>query len=126
MWACFDIEAQRLYIEHKWSLTDAWRASRSKREIAQFNVNGEAPARAELLPGCAFSRLFLKIDCDDRDLPIRWSSLRCALKPKVPEGQARAQLRSISLWQRQFDPRRSNDHSNVMIRGVLLDLAGVI
>ena len=26
----FDTEAQRLYIEHEWSHTDAWRASRSK------------------------------------------------------------------------------------------------
>ncbi len=49
----FDTEAQRLYIEHEWSHTDAWRASRSKSGTAEFEVNsflseGEAPAQAEL------------------------------------------------------------------------------
>jgi hypothetical protein len=49
----FDTEAQRLYIEHEWSHTDAWRASRSKSGTAEFDINGfltegEAPAQAEL------------------------------------------------------------------------------
>jgi hypothetical protein len=49
----FDTEAQRLYIEHEWSHTDPWPASRSKSGTAEFDINGflaegEAPAQAEL------------------------------------------------------------------------------
>jgi hypothetical protein len=49
----FDTKAQRLYIEHEWSHTDTWRASRSKSGTAEFDINsflaeGEAPAQAEL------------------------------------------------------------------------------
>ena len=50
----FDTEAKRLYIEHEWSHTDAWRAARSNNGTAEFDINGflaegEAPAQAELL-----------------------------------------------------------------------------
>ena len=49
----FDTDTQRLYIEHEWSHTDVWRASRSSSGAAEFNINsflaeGEAPAQAEL------------------------------------------------------------------------------
>jgi hypothetical protein len=49
----FDTKAQRLYIEHEWSHTDAWRASRSKSGTAEFDINGflaegEASAQAAL------------------------------------------------------------------------------
>jgi hypothetical protein len=48
-----DTKAQRLYIEHEWSHTDAWRASRSKSGTAEFDINGflaegEASAQAAL------------------------------------------------------------------------------
>jgi len=50
----FDTESKRLYIEHEWSHTDAWRVSRSNTGIAEFDINaflaeGEAPAQEELL-----------------------------------------------------------------------------
>lgn len=50
----FDTEASRLYVEHEWSHTDAWRVARSNSGTAEFDVNaflteGEAPAQAELL-----------------------------------------------------------------------------
>ena len=50
----FDTEAQRLYIEHEWRHTDAWRAARSNNGTAEFDINGflaegEAQAQAELL-----------------------------------------------------------------------------
>ena len=49
----FDTETQRLYIEHEWSHTDEWRASRSSSGTAEFDINGflaegEPPAQAEL------------------------------------------------------------------------------
>ena len=50
----FDTEAKRLYVEHEWSHTDAWRAARSNNGTAEFDINGflaegEAQAQAELL-----------------------------------------------------------------------------
>jgi hypothetical protein len=49
----FDTKTHRLYIEHEWSHTDAWRASRSKSGTAEFDINGflaesDASAQAEL------------------------------------------------------------------------------
>lgn len=50
----FDTKAKRLYVEHEWSHTDAWRVARSNAGTAEFEVNGflaegEAPAQAELV-----------------------------------------------------------------------------
>ena len=39
----FDTEAKRFYIEHEWSHTDAWRAARSNKGTAEFDINGFLP-----------------------------------------------------------------------------------
>jgi hypothetical protein len=74
----FDTETQRLYIEHEWSHTDEWRASRSSSGTAEFDIDGflaegEAPAQAEL----------------QRIIESLFKKMEAARIPKGPKGKKR-------------------------------------